>query len=127
VIVETFEKQLPAVDASSAEARAFLGMALSLWHLDRLGDVPQLLVTELVTNVVRHVGSSMTLRACFDRRTLRIEVDDPSDALPVMQYSQPEDESGRGLEIVDALASRWGVARQLDDGKSVWFELDLVA
>jgi hypothetical protein len=124
--VETFERQLPAVDASSAEARTFLRTALEIWHLDRLGGVPELLTTELVTNVVRHVGSSMTLRACYERLKLRIEVDDPSATLPVLHHAQPGDETGRGLAIVAALASRWGATRQLDDGKRVWFELDLV-
>ncbi|MEU9355155.1 ATP-binding protein [Streptomyces griseoloalbus] len=87
----------------------------------------QLCASELVTNVIQHLGEGVpvTVRVLRDGggRT-RLEVTDPDPrALPVLRAAvAAEDESGRGLALLDALASRWGVA-QGPDGKTVWCEL----
>ncbi|MFC9929851.1 ATP-binding protein [Streptomyces sp. NPDC127190] len=88
----------------------------------------RLCATELVTNVIRHVGEGtpVTVRvigAAGHGRT-RIEVSDPDPrALPVLVPSAGEGaEDGRGLALVDALAERWGV-EQGPDRKTVWCEL----
>jgi two-component sensor histidine kinase len=82
-----------------------------------------LLVTELVTNAVRHAGTRLRLGVAFAERSLRIEVFDHSDELPAMQDPQLEDVSGRGLRLVDAIATQWG-AVPLSNGKVVWCELE---
>jgi hypothetical protein len=117
----------PNTDAGT-EARKVLRNALRTWELDGLGDVTELLATELVANVVRHVGLPMTLRAIAtpDRTLLRVEVDDPSPEPPVVQRPSLTATGGRGMLLVDSLASRWGVAAAHDGtaGKMVWFEID---
>jgi anti-sigma regulatory factor (Ser/Thr protein kinase) len=92
-----------------------------------VGDVA-LLVTELVANGVRHGGAhggrSLRLRLEARPPALRVEVADPGrrpDGLAPLALD-PERDGGLGLQIVDRLASRWGVAR--DARTRVWFELD---
>ncbi|MET8942303.1 ATP-binding protein [Streptomyces sp. NPDC004542] len=88
----------------------------------------QLCVTELVTNVVRHVGEGTPVRvrvARMDGGRVRVEVTDPdARALPVLARAADDDEEGRGLVLLDAVALRWGVA-QRSKGKTVWCELNV--
>ncbi|MFK4099674.1 ATP-binding protein [Streptomyces sp. NPDC019531] len=89
------------------------------------GDI-QLCVTELVTNVIRHVGEGTPVRvrvARVGRDRIRVEVTDPdARALPVLRRAAGDDESGRGLALLDAVALRWGV-EQWAETKTVWCEL----
>jgi anti-sigma regulatory factor (Ser/Thr protein kinase) len=87
-------------------------------------DVAQLLVSELVTNAVRHAGGDGVLvRATLQADLLRVEVHDSSPSVPGPVSPAPESaEGGRGLLLVDALADRWGV-EQVTAGKRTWFEL----
>jgi anti-sigma regulatory factor (Ser/Thr protein kinase) len=86
----------------------------------------QLCVTELVANVVRHVGEGAPVRVRVERTDggrVRVEVtDSDSRAVPVLLCATEDDESGRGLALLDAVALRWGVERGAE-GKTVWCEL----
>ncbi|MEU3946259.1 ATP-binding protein [Streptomyces sp. NPDC029526] len=86
----------------------------------------RLCVSELVTNVVRHVGEGVpvTVRVWRDGGRVRVGVTDPEPgALPVLCGAPgAEAESGRGLVLLDALAVRWGVDRE-PGCKTVWCEL----
>jgi anti-sigma regulatory factor (Ser/Thr protein kinase) len=101
-----------------------LRATLQTWELDGFGEVTELLTSELVTNVVRHVGSPMTVRAVRHPSRIRVEVDDTSPEPPVVQHPTPLEPHGRGLLIVDTLANDWGNTVR-DDGKTVWFEIDV--
>jgi anti-sigma regulatory factor (Ser/Thr protein kinase) len=118
------ETQFPAHVSTPARARAFLRGALQTWQLDGFGAVTELLTDELVSNVVRHVGAPMTVRALRSPTRIRVEVDDPSTRPPVQRYPNPFDSTGRGLLLVEDLADRWGTDVR-NDGKTVWFELDV--
>jgi anti-sigma regulatory factor (Ser/Thr protein kinase) len=87
----------------------------------------QLCVTELVANVIRHVGEGTPVRVRVARVAggrVRAEVTDPdSRALPVLLHASGDDETGRGLALLDAVALRWGVDQGVA-GKTVWCELD---
>jgi anti-sigma regulatory factor (Ser/Thr protein kinase) len=122
--METVETQLPSSVSSPQLARAFLRSALGTWRLDGFGEITELLVTELVTNVVMHVGAPMTLRVHHSPTTLRVEIDDPSVEVPIVRHPDTADEHGRGVLLVEELANAWGV-RARDGGKTVWFELDV--
>ncbi|MFJ6634123.1 ATP-binding protein [Streptomyces sp. NPDC091376] len=105
--------------------RRVMRLQLSLWGLPELVDAAQLCVTELVANVVRHVGpeTPTTLRVSMSGTNLRIEVEDPDTrALPALMSAQADDEAGRGMALVDAMAERWGVALR-PDSKITWCEL----
>ncbi|MER6569252.1 ATP-binding protein [Streptomyces sp. NPDC001093] len=88
----------------------------------------QLCVTELVTNVIRHVGEATPVRvrvALTDGNRIRVEVMDPAgQALPVPLSGALDAEDGRGLALLDAVALRWGVEQGVD-GKTVWCELGI--
>ena len=118
------ETHFPATAEAPQSARSFLRAALQTWQLDGFGEVTELLADELVANVVRHVGSPMTLRATSEGATLRVEVDDPSTAAPVLQHPETHASSGRGILLVSILATQWGTEVH-DGGKTVWFEIDV--
>jgi anti-sigma regulatory factor (Ser/Thr protein kinase) len=81
-----------------------------------------------MTNAYRHAkvppGREIRARCVQTDGRLRLSVTDASDTLPVLREAAPEDESGRGLPLVAALADDWGAEpRACGIGKTVWFEL----
>lgn len=108
---------------TARRARRLVRRALHRWDLEELGEAVELLVSEVVTNAVRHAGRPITLRL-LRTDVLRIEVGDDAPQLPRMRHAQLQDESGRGLFLVNRLAQRWGATR-LSAGKVVWIELPL--
>jgi anti-sigma regulatory factor (Ser/Thr protein kinase) len=89
------------------------------------GEVAVLLVSELVTNAILHGRAPLELRAQTAGAGLRVEVydHDPSTP-PILRHDFDLTEpGGRGLQLVDTLADRWGWTEN-DGGKFVWFELD---
>lgn len=88
-----------------------------------LYDDAALLVTELVSNAVRHAGTDVVVRAYLATDVLRLEVIDGSRRPVRARVAAHSEEGGRGLVLVDALADRWGVDAR-SDGKQVWVELE---
>ncbi|MET9500968.1 ATP-binding protein [Streptomyces sp. NPDC006622] len=98
---------------------------LSAWDLQGLIDSAQVCVSELVSNVITHVGRGAPADLAISWRgtRLRIEVRDPdARALPTLVAASEEAEGGRGMALVDALADRWGIELH-DDCKVTWCEL----
>ncbi|WP_159037039.1 ATP-binding protein [Streptomyces specialis] len=120
---------LPAVDASASEARRRTRLQLAAWRTPGdTADSAQLVVSELVTNALRHTGSRTV--GCELRRVegaLRVAV--ASDGTGPQGAPGPaaeDDESGRGLFLVCALAKVWGVRpREGGRGHVVWADLPL--
>ncbi|MFI6639454.1 ATP-binding protein [Streptomyces sp. NPDC050504] len=81
-----------------------------------------LLISELVTNAVVHTGCPAVLRMLFGD-TVRVEVADSSNRPPRPRHAEGDDTNGRGLELVDGLADRWGWQPE-GAGKSIWCEVD---
>ncbi len=94
-----------------------------------LAETLLLLISELVTNAVVHTGCPAVLRmllpgpALTDVGTVRVEVADASDRPPAPRHAQGDETGGRGLELVDGLADRWGWQRE-GAGKRIWCEVD---
>lgn len=86
-------------------------------------ETAELLTTELVTNAIVHVGCKSQLFIRAVGGVVRVEVSDPDGRLPAMAAPSVDALTGRGLMIVNGLASAWGVERTDDRGKTVWFEL----
>jgi anti-sigma regulatory factor (Ser/Thr protein kinase) len=125
VVREPWEMPFLAEARELATLRRVVRHHLELWGLSTVGDTAELCVTELVTNVIRHVGNETPTRLVLSMSgtRLRIEVRDPDTrALPTLLAARADDESGRGMALVDALADRWGVVLH-DDAKVTWCEL----
>lgn len=82
-----------------------------------------LLISELVTNAVVHTGCPAVLRMLFGGPGVRVEVADASDRGPARRQAAGDETNGRGLELVDGLADRWGWQRE-GAGKRIWCEVD---
>ncbi|MFD0267341.1 ATP-binding protein [Streptomyces sp. NPDC127106] len=111
--------------ASAGRARRLVTGRLRVWGLDDLADTAELLVSELVTNALRHARGPvrLNLRATDDR--LLCEVEDACDADPVRRTAPLGAEGGRGIELLDLLGEAWGSYRTAT-GKTTWFELSAV-
>ncbi|SNX64994.1 serine phosphatase RsbU (regulator of sigma subunit) [Streptomyces sp. TLI_55] len=105
-------------------ARATVREQLHEWGLARLADTTELMVSELVTNAVRHSHSRPVELRLVRGETLLCEVDDDDHELPTLRNAGADDEFGRGLRIVSTLAREWGASRT-NAGKTVWFEQTL--
>ncbi|SEB88099.1 SpoIIE family protein phosphatase [Streptomyces sp. KS_5] len=105
-------------------ARAVVREQLHDWGLARLTDHAELMVSELVTNAVRHSHSRPVELRLVRGDTLLCEVDDDDHDLPTLLSAGPLDDAGRGLRVVSMLAREWGTSRT-SGGKTVWFELTL--
>ncbi|HEX3715258.1 MAG TPA: ATP-binding protein [Trebonia sp.] len=119
-------------------SRGFVGATLMGWGLSTLTDITELLVSELSTNVVRASSNPdgslrydregklplLWIRLLSDRARLLIEVWDTVPAAlgaPVARHPEPDEESGRGLEIIETLADEWGWETVPGwAGKKVW-------
>ena len=120
------ERRLPATPEAASVARHALDDLGDAVSDARLRDV-RLLVSEVVTNAVRHAnlatGDAIELVVELKRRTLRVEVHDPGGGfVPSAPAPDPTRASGWGLYLVAELADRWGV--DSEDRTLVWFELD---
>jgi anti-sigma regulatory factor (Ser/Thr protein kinase) len=115
-------------------ARLLTVRQLDVWGIptgSQDSDTIALLVAELATNAVRHgrvAGRNFRLAVTLDARLVRIAVTDAqAESRPVLSHTNSVATSGRGLCLVDALATRWGVGEgELGAvGKTVWCEYEL--
>lgn len=116
--------ELPARARSVREGRLMLAKILASWGCAERADDACLLLSEILTNSVRHAAGPIGLHVRRTGGALTVEVSDPSPLLPRPRQAAEEDESGRGLLLVRALADDWGV-RPADEGKTTWFSLRL--
>ncbi|MFD3841019.1 ATP-binding protein [Streptomyces sp. NPDC058642] len=115
----------PADPGAVRAARTAVRGRLRDWNLDSVADITTLLVSELVTNALRHATGPIGVRLVRPAGVgdvLRVEVSDPLPDPPRERVARPEDESGRGLQLVAHSSRRWGT-RPGETGKTVWFEL----
>ncbi|MER8005887.1 sodium/proline symporter PutP [Streptomyces sp. NPDC094149] len=111
---------LPSDPAAVADARGLAVRQLSEWGMLDLAFTTELIVSELVTNAIRHATGPVSLRLVRDRGLI-CEVSDASSTSPRLRHARTTDEGGRGLLIVAQLAQRWGT-RYTATGKIIWTE-----
>ncbi|MFJ8006723.1 SpoIIE family protein phosphatase [Streptomyces fagopyri] len=116
---------LPCDQSSVRSARHLAARQLTAWGLERLEDSTKLIVSELVTNAVRHATGPIGLRL-IQHQVLTCEVTDASVCSPRPRRTGSVDENGRGLLLVAQLSRRWG-SRSVAGGKVVWAEEDLAS
>jgi anti-sigma regulatory factor (Ser/Thr protein kinase) len=81
------------------------------------------MISELATNCVRHTDTSFELTIVRTPTEIRVAASDAGSGEPTMRNPGPADPDGRGLQIIDMLASSWGVELRPEGGKTVWFAL----
>ena len=114
---------LPPVATSVPLARRLVRDVLRAWNAPHDLEDAELLVAEVVSNVVDHVGGEVfTLELALRGATLEVGVVDGSSIRPIVRELSLERERGRGMQLVDRIADRWG-ADDHHGGKRVWFEL----
>ncbi|MFI9611998.1 SpoIIE family protein phosphatase [Streptomyces sp. NPDC052023] len=115
--------ELAPEPSAAGSARALASAQLARWGLEDQIPVTELIVSELVTNAIRHGTGPFRLRL-VRHESLTCEVHDTSGCAPRRRQARSTDEGGRGLLIVDQLSSRWGT-RYTADGKIIWTEQHL--
>jgi anti-sigma regulatory factor (Ser/Thr protein kinase) len=127
------EWRLPRHARSVGRARTLFREQAAPWGLSPdVTDTAELLLSELMTNAYRHAktpaGREIWARCVVTETRLRVTVTDANDTLPTPGTASLDDESGRGLALVEALADDWGAERRhCCIGKEAWFELVLRA
>jgi anti-sigma regulatory factor (Ser/Thr protein kinase) len=118
---------LPADRTAPSRARRFVSDALQAWGIssDTIADAV-LLVSELVTNALLHARSAPSVEVTHRELVIRCDVTDSSPLVPRRRHYANDAVTGRGMALVEALATRWGSERD-GVGKRVWFELDVDA
>jgi anti-sigma regulatory factor (Ser/Thr protein kinase) len=112
----------PPTAVSVRRARHQARTQLEHWGYGRHGEVVELLVSELVTNSLRHGEGQIQVTMSVEDGVLRCGVEDESDQPPRMRELSWDAERGRGMHLVDMLACCWG-SESTRLGKVVWFRL----
>lgn len=107
---------------SGPTARLVLTRELRQWNLDHLIDNATLVAGELVANAIR-LGDIFTVAFHLTSHSVKIEVTDTSPAEPTIKNPTPDAENGRGMLLIEALSTDWGV-RHHPRGKTVWALVD---
>ena len=123
--LEVVRADLPADVSSVRSARTLVLEALGDDGDDLLFAL-ELLVSEVVSNALVHASSAPRIEAQLGPDTVRVAVYDDDPTLPARRLPDVERPGGRGLHLLDRLATRWGAESVDDGGKVVWFELDRV-
>jgi PAS domain S-box-containing protein len=114
---------LPADPALVAEARKTAVRQLEEWGFGELAFTTELVVSELVTNAIRHAAGPIRLRL-IRAHALICEVFDGGATAPHLRHPRTTDEGGRGLLLVSQFTQRWGT-RFVPEGKIIWAEQSL--
>ncbi|MFI2758890.1 ATP-binding protein [Streptomyces echinatus] len=122
------ESRFPAVTASITAARHWVRDGVEVFggplRRDRMIQTAELLVSELITNAIRHGSGPPLIRLTWNGRWLRIAVSDSSDRWPRKRATPNTEPGGFGMQLLERLARRWGVT-PCHPGKTVWAELSL--
>ena len=134
---QTMSTVFAALPKAAGDARAFTTSVLDAWGLSHLVETAELLVSELITNAVKHAGGRMDPQdelvgdippvilsmSRFD--ALLVQVWDVGSEPVLHREAAVDDIDGRGLDLVDALSKEWGCDVLETGGKVVWFAIDL--
>jgi anti-sigma regulatory factor (Ser/Thr protein kinase) len=126
---------MAALPSAVGRARAYARWVLGTWQLSAMADTVELLVSELVTNAVKNTGvvdESVDERLVAGKvnpiylglsvlvETLLIEVWDVSTTPPLRRVASDDDETGRGLLLMEMLSKEWDFEVLATGGKIVW-------
>ncbi|WP_432572555.1 ATP-binding protein [Kineococcus sp. SYSU DK005] len=120
----TMRLELPMDEQAPGRARRFLREAICPVHAASVLDSAQLLVSELVTNGIRYGAPPLSVLVdCDGSAGLRVTVSDGGvRGVPRARQAGSQEESGRGLALIDYVSDAWGIEPR-EEGKAVWFSL----
>lgn len=126
----TYSEIFPCQPSTAETGRRVIRNVLCIWSLDALVDRAELIITELITNASRHTLCPEIRLVVGRPGAARVRVgivDEEPSHLPRLGHAGDEDESGRGLLLINAVADRWGCdlqsAGRRPQRKEVWAEL----
>jgi anti-sigma regulatory factor (Ser/Thr protein kinase) len=126
--IPSCESRFPAVTASIGAARHWVRECVEGFggplRRHRMIQTAELLVSELITNAIRHGAGSPVIRLTWNGRLLRIAVSDHGDRRPCVRATTNIEPGGFGMQLLERLSHRWGVTPR-HPGKTVWAELTL--
>ena len=108
--------------SSVRQARRYVSAELTALGFDDASSTAELLVSELVTNAILHARSPLQVTVESRGELVRVAVADDSPRTPQRRRHSVDSGTGRGLLLVERMATRWGVDAA-PAGKVVWFEL----
>jgi DNA-binding NarL/FixJ family response regulator len=114
--------ELPRELTSVRLARRFVAEKLQDWQAEKLLDDALLVTSELTANAITHAASACRIKVSLNSTSLRIDVIDHGSGTPEPQPPSSTEEHGRGLRLVAAMSSAWGLDTLPGDGKVVWAE-----
>ena len=117
----------PTLFAATA-ARRFGTSTLAAWGLEQLRDQVELAVSEMTTNAILHARSRFTVELTRHPDWIQLSVSDAGLSMTSDSHSMAEESAtgGRGIPLVNAIASRWGIDLR-ESGKTIWADFDLLA
>ncbi|MFD8812890.1 ATP-binding protein [Streptomyces sp. NPDC059627] len=118
---------IAANKALVGEVRRSVRAALLSWGADEIADDMAVVASELVSNALKYTGGEAAVRLRLAKGQAQLEVEDGSAQQPAQRRVGAEDEKGRGLLLVEALAAEWGWRLRRRGAKTVWASLPLPA
>ena len=116
---------LPKSLVSASLAREFVAETLDAWGVSTIRDAALLVTSELAANALTHADSDFQVQLSLTAGSVRIDVVDHGEGAPEPQPRSMSEEHGRGLLLIDAMATAWGIDDADGDGKAVWAEISL--
>ena len=108
-----------------SDGRRFVDEHLARWNVPaQVSDEAVLLTSELIANAIRHAPPPLCLQVSVSEDALRVHVQDSDPARPALTRPDFNSRGGRGVWLIDTLATRWGF-HACPPGKEVWFEISL--
>jgi anti-sigma regulatory factor (Ser/Thr protein kinase) len=115
--------ELADAEGACADGRRFVAEHLARWQVPaHVSGEAVLLTSELIANAIQHAPPPLCLQISVDAELVRVQMHDSDPVAPILTRPDLISISGRGVWLIDTLATRWGFHQQ-PPGKEVWFEI----
>jgi anti-sigma regulatory factor (Ser/Thr protein kinase) len=110
--------------SACGDGRRFVAEYLARWQVPaQVSGKAALLTSELIANAIQHAPPPLCLQISVDAGLVRVQMHDSCALAPTLTHPDVNSIGGRGVWLIDTLATRWGFHQQ-SPGKEVWFEIN---